>query len=292
MREATLDIPEYKEGSEIYVGRFWLINRAIQTIVGQFYDLLSQSYMAETIATPSSTGKYYSSGASYDADTDTLTATMNANFASTDIGNLIIFREADSVYVGTILSVPSTTSVILMGDNLPSADIATVNDVIMAATTPTSDSISLASLPMMRTGQQIKLEVESTVTDTVQYESTIGLKIWRTTLPGNTKAIAIAFAGSTLYMKKGSLLDSYGTLTIRYPKIPDDVSTDATYIDVPDGITVQLVIAYLRTLILNRLNVRRTDDSSQIEMLIAKMYQTFGQEASAEILKSKMMAFK
>lgn len=291
-REAVVDIGESAWGVVLPFERFNLINRAIETVVGQFYDLLAQSYMTEVTPVLSTTGKYYSSGASYDADTDTLTATMNESFASTDVGKVIVFREAANVYLGTILSYTSTTAVVVTGDNLPSADIATVDDVIVVGTTPTSDQISLEDLSIMRAGQQFRLELESTVTEAIVYRTTEELRTFRTTAAQNLKTIAVAFSGNILYLKKGTSLSSYGTLTIRYPKLPDQVSAAGDYLDVPDGITMQLVTMYLRTLIYSRLKIVKEDNKGEIENMIRRMYNTFGAEVSAETVEEKVMMLK
>ncbi len=289
-REGTLDTPDYLQGKELYVDRLNLMNRHIQMVIGQFYDLVKISYMTPVTPVISSSGRYSTVGGTWVASTNTLTITMNSNFASSDVGNLIVFRVSASVYVATIQSRTSNTVVVLTGDNLPSSN-QTVDYAIMAATTLTSDAISIASLRMARAGQQIGLELESTVTTSIRYMTSLEINMWRTSEEGNSNSIAVALSGTTLLLKKGSELSSYGTLTLRYPKVPDSLATEDDYADIPDGVIPEIVIISLRSAIARRLG-KKTDEQPQLEALIRKLYQTFNMEVDAEVLKEKAQALK
>lgn len=267
--------------------KYNLINRSQDNVSGLLYDLGSRSYIDTTTAVPSSTVKYGTTG-SYVVATKLLTATLNANFLAGDEGNMIVLRSGTNGYLGTIDAINSTTIVRLIGDGLPTSDQASFDTITVLATTPTGSTVSLARLRMMRTGQQIALEVESTVTEEIEVMETIALRHFNTTAVQNRNKIAYALSGNSLYFKKGSSLSSYGTITIRYPRVPLRVTADVDYIDIPDGIAVQLGIMNLSTLIARRSNVEVNERTKQeILALTQSLNSMFGRQFNITQLKEK-----
>lgn len=289
-REAFRGV-NFPQNDAIYNERFVLINRAVISTIGQFYDLVATSYMTSVTSVPSNDARYYVSGASWDADTNRLTVTMDTDFTATDVGKFVVFHDGTSGYAGTVSEFVSTTVVELEGDNLPSSDIATVDYVIMLATAPGGDTLNLSSLKIMRYGQQVAIDVQSSVTTTLEAVTLERLRKFRSSAAGDLKKIVWAFVGDNLYLDKGDSLSSYGTLTIFYPKTPDEVTTDDDYLDVPDGPAIEIVIMKVRALVAERLNIN-IDQSAEMERLIRLMYQTFGAAIDDEAVKQKALALK
>ena len=75
-------------------------------------------------ATASGNGNYQVTGApTFTAATKLLTATPAANFGANDLGRKILMKDvAHIVYEGLVESAPSTTTLVLKGDGLPSVD--------------------------------------------------------------------------------------------------------------------------------------------------------------------------
>jgi hypothetical protein len=269
--------------------RFDLINRAVKTVSGQFYDLMSQSYMTDAVIS-ASTSSVYDTGSTgtYIAATHTLALqTPSANITTADIGKLVVFRIGSTVYTGTVLSIISTSSFTINSDSYPAGN----GTLAMVTILGTSNTISLANLRIMRTGANIRLELTTTSTATVRVVSQRDYDTFSTT-GGNIKTIVWCFSGDTIKLKKGDGLSSYGTITLHYPRVPDLVTSDASGIDLPDGAAIEIAIIYLRGLIQRRLNFPIENNEATIQQLVANMYQTFGQEVSAEVVKDKVLALK
>ena len=275
-----------------YAQRFELMNKAVATTANTFYDLMSNAYMTPITLLPSTVGRTYVSGATWTAATNRLTATMNTSFGSGDVGNLIVFSVGASlVYVGTITQFISTTVVVVSGSNLPLTD-QTVSGVLMPATTPTGQVLDITTLRLMRTGQPIKLELETTAT--IQLEACTSGEIFKfdTTDPGNANKIVWAYSGDQILLAKGSTLATYGTFTLRYPRIPNALTSDADSIDLPDGAAISISMLLTKSYIAERGQEKSPDVSAEMEYYIKSMYRTFGQEADAERVKEKVIALK
>ena len=286
-REAVRDINVDIE--PLAFEKYNLINRTQEMVQGMFADLVGEAYLKETTAVLSTTGKYYVSGASWVASTNSLTATMDTAWASSDVGNLVVFRDGTSVYVGTITSRTSGTVVVLAGDNLPSADIATLEDVLMAATTLTGDSLNISSLRLLRYGTQLNVTIRSTVTDQIETLPRESFPKFNTTSPQNRNKIAWMLVGDTVYLSKGSSLSSYGTITIQYPALPTDVTSDSDYVDLLDGNMLQIGIAMLRAKVQRRLSVPIPDeDKRDVRDLVMMLYNSFGQDVKKELVEQKL----
>lgn len=307
-QEAISDVRGLDQNDEMYIQRFEIMNRVIEFIIATVYDLVSKSYVESATASSSTTNeKRLVSGqtATWTVSTKTLSATStnitdgtNTGFASGDVGKTVMFLVGSDpilIYNGYIQSYTSTGAVVLGGVNLPTSDSG-AGGVLVAlfANSPlsiSSEAINLSSLKMMRTGQQIGLEIESTATTNVKPMSTISLNSFSTSDVRNRNSIAWAFSGDKILLKKGTSLSSYGTLTVRYPRIPTRVTGDTQYIDVPEGTITELVILKLKSIICGRLGIQNNYVAEMVT-LIKQLYGTFEREAQAEEAKSKILALK
>lgn len=264
------------------------LNAAVEYVAALFFDLMSQSYMTAATVTIATTGRYYVSGATWTAATRLLTATMDTSFTSGDVGKLIVFRVGTSVYVGVVESYGSATTVVVSGSGLPTTD-QTVNYVLLAATAPSSDSADISTLRIMRLGSQVKLELESTSTARVEPLSITALRIIQTSQQNKNK-VFWALQGETILLKKGDSLSTYGTLTLRYPRVPTALSAVTDYIDLPDS-AVELAYLRLKTVVDGIAGIK-ADYTSQIEGAIRSLYRSFGGEVDVETIKAKILALK
>lgn len=280
--------------SPAYAFRFSDQNEADRTVIGSVYDLVAPFYKKRVTLVPSTVGAYYVSGASWDVDLLRLTATMNRNFASTDVGCIVVFRDGDDIYMGTVESFVSTTVVELSGDNLPAADIAALEDVILAKTGLTSDTASLSSVDMARAGQEVTLNLFSTLvtgTSAIRTKEATPEEIatFRSADNRNKNMILFALSGNAIYLAKGSSVGStYGTLTLEYPGWPTAVTTDASLKDVPDGSIYELCILQWEKMIRRRLGIPEPDLTKEIQTHIENVYGAFGRSLSFETRKEKI----
>lgn len=289
-REAIRDIPQAT--SFPHFMQLPLVNRAQALISGLFYDLMSAFYMDDATIVPAATGAYSTSTGTYTASTKTLTIAMSSNFISSMIGNLIVFRVGSSVYVATILSITSTTSVVVGGYGLPASNQASVTEAIMAPTSVSSDIVSLSSMRVMMTGQQARLSIESSITNYISPVSMDELRVWRTSAAQNAAKIVYAISGQNVYLKHGSSLASCGTLTFHYPRVAKVMTASTDYIDLPDGVAIHLLIIMVRSLVAQRIGVQMPDVSQEISQKVQMMYQTFGAESTSEEIKKKVEALR
>lgn len=289
-KQAIFDIPEGKASQLPDFTRYELINRVEEVVQGQFADVVAEAYMDYTTMVPDPTaGKYYVSGASWDVDLMQLTATMDTNFTSADVGKFVVFNNGATVYCGTIISRQSNTVVTLQGDNLPAADIVTVTYVLVLNTLPSGDTLDVSSVKLLRYGNQLNLQLRSTLTNTVVNFPREGFPGFITT-GKNRNTIIWALVGTTLYLKKGDSLSTYGTLTLWYPRLPLTVSADTDNIDLLDGAMIQIGIVVLRNLIARRLDLPIDTDKEQLRELVVALYNSMKGSVSKEELKSKVEA--
>ena len=285
------------QNNPAYPFRFSDLNESIRMIVGLFYDLMASFYEQTTTLVPSTVGAYYVSGASWDVDLNRLTATMNRDFAASDVGCEVMFLDGSSVYLATVSAFVSVTVVELTGDNLPAADIAALEYVLLAKTAPTSDIASLSSIDMMRQGQQVRLKLFSsliTSTSAVRTKpATIEeIKIFRASANQNKNLILFALSGNNLYLAKGSSLTSYGTLTLYYPGMPLDVTADASNLDIPKGTPYELAIMQWEKTLRRRNGMPEPDLTKEIQTHIQNLYRTYGAEISATDEKERINKLK
>src|SRR3990167_3375626 len=182
--------------------KFHLINRVCQITQGLLADVVSEAYMKDTTAVPSTTGKYGTTG-TFAVATGILTATMNSDFGSGDIGNMIVLRTGANVYIGQISTQTSGTVVVLSGDNLPATDVASFDTITMASTTPTGDTVNIGSLRMLRYGSQVRLQILSTATTQVVVVKIEDFPTWPTAAPQNSNTIIWTLVGKNVQLKRG-----------------------------------------------------------------------------------------
>ncbi len=291
-RQATAEIRSFEQNSKIFAQRFELMNNVQAAVQGQVADIVAEAYMTDTVPVLSTTGKYYSSGASWDADTSQLTATMDSNFSSTDVGNLVIFRYGTGIYLGTIIQRISNTVVKLRGDNLPAVDLATVNDVMMSATgIDGASAIDISSLRMLRYTNQVKLRLESTATKYVQPLDPVSFQKFQTGAKNNLDKVVWMLQGNSLFVKMGTDIASAGTLKLWYPRIPDDVSSDTDYMDMIDGPMIQIGILALKIAIQKRISEPISPaDIQEAGEKLSMLYNSAGNTIKKEEIKSKVEA--
>lgn len=275
-----------------YAQRFDLINQVQNAVADRFYSLMWQAYVTPAVLVYSTTGKYGASGMSYASSTQTLTATLDTDFEDDDVGKLVVFRYDTAVYVGIIDSITSATSVVLHGDNLPTSPIASLTAVIVAGTAPPShaNAISIGSLPVMRAAQGIRLALESTSTQAVEAISLEELRAFRPSAPANAKKLVWCVSGSELLYELGDSLDTAGTLTLRYPRVPEQVYGDQDYLDLPDGIPIQIALLLLKRIIGIRFAGGAEDTSREMAELIGNLYQGAGVALQGEEIRKKVEA--
>lgn len=290
-REAALG-KEYDPTGNLEVARFEIINRAIECVANQFYDLMAIVFMRPVTIVPDTLGRYYVSGASWNASLSQLTATMDTNFGSGDVGKLIVFRVGPLVYDGQVTAFISTTVVTVTGSNLPATN-QTVDYVMLVSTTPTGNTIYIGDLKYMRSGQQIRLELESTATQFVKNVSSYEVRTFRASAGENVDRIVWALSGEEILLAKGSNIATYGTFTLRYPGTPINGTLDAQYIDLPDGAPMEIALLKARLLIAELGGPAAPPDAdARMKVYIEMLYKTYAGEVSAETVVEKVKALK
>ena len=286
--EAFRDVG-YDQNSPIIIERFQLVNRAINRVATEFAGILWPSYMEQADLTVSTTGNFGSSGMSFTFATLRLTATMNSSFASTDIGKTVVFRESATVYQGVITTFVSTTVVVLAGNNLPTADIATVDAVIMVGTRITGDSVSISGIDLLRIGGELKFSLASTSTNYIDAVSVHEIRTFRSGAIANANRIVWAIEGDTLLLARGDSLSNYGTLTLHYPRFPTAVTLDADLVDIPDGAPLSLAILHLSAIIARRLKIP-VNLGTQMRDQVQNIMRSYGLIISSEEIEKRVSA--
>lgn len=258
--------------------KFNLMNRVVEEIGTQFYVVAQAFYMTPVVLVNETGGLYLSSGGSWNGTTQVLSGTFNINVTSVDTGKLVTFRIGVSTFVGFISQVISTTSFKVSGSGLPLAN-GTPSEVLIIPSVMNTDGVYIGDLPIMRTGGQYKFEMESTETN---YLKEMGLPEMRTFRPSVYKTtIGWCPNGDYILLAKGSSLSSYGTLVLRYPRIPMKVYDDTHGIDLPDGMVLNIGIMRLKQLMQERYadgedRKNMTDFTPQLAAMEKAIYDTHG----------------
>jgi hypothetical protein len=175
--------------------------------------------------------------------------------------------------------------------NLPSTN-QTVNLVLMAATAPTGTSVNLGTLRIMRTGQTVKMDIESTATTSLEATTSQAVFKFDPTAPQNANKIVWAYSGEEILLAKGNGLSTFGTFTLRYPRVPNYVVNDTDKIDIPDGAPFEVGFLYLKSLIARRENKEFASYEAQQVNMIKALYNTFQAQATTEEIKNKVLVLK
>jgi len=272
--------------------KYDLINRAIDAIVPNFADLVATDYMIEETINPNNeTGVSLSGTGSLNLTNKTITGTWSGNFNAIINKPLIYRGYQNKIYFGIVEKVENNSVVYFVSNKYPTVG-GTVYSCLIGKTFPNYPVINLQELSYlpMRVGNIIKMEITSTVTSVVDAVSIYDFHRFDKSALENKSKIVWAYQGEKILLKKGETLTSYGTLTIRYPKLPTKVSADSDYIDVPDGPLVDLVIYKLRNLLAQRAGVAVPDESAKIQILIKTLYAAFNKETTLEEIKNKAVA--
>jgi hypothetical protein len=167
--------------------------------------------------------------------------------------------------------------------NAIASSIPTLWSVYMTRATKTlsGDVVSLSSLNINQAAL-LKTELESSATKYIEAVSTLALKTFRPDAIQNRNKIVYAISGNQLFLAKGSNLNSYGTLTLRFVRMPDQVSADSDFIDIPDGAAMEMCLLKLKEILRERYGLQKTDDSAKRDELMRQLYESVGQAVSLE----------
>jgi hypothetical protein len=295
-RSAYVD-DAFDPNNAVWFLRHKLMDEAIEFTATLFYDLMGIRYLTDVTIVPDTTGRYSaSSTGTFTAATKTVTfVNMNTNFGSGDPGKIMMFRVGALVYVCRVTAFVDADNVTVDGNNLPSTN-QTIDYILLASTPPTGVgsyiSTWIGDLKIMSVGQQIRTFLESSSTVNVDNVDITAVINYRSSADANKNRLVWALSGENILLAKGSSLSTYGTLTLRYPRVPYVWTADTDYIDLPDGAPVNIAILKLKSMVQDRMGRQKTDYSPQLEGLIQTLYRTFGGEASAEVLREKIKALR
>jgi hypothetical protein len=157
--------------------------------------------------------------------------------------------------------------------------------------TSSANKISLAGIRLGLSGEQVGLILESTGTTALGPVSEEEVSSFRSSAAQNLKRIVWAFSGDYLLLAKGSSLSTYGTLTLRYPRVPCVPTTDTEYVDLPDGLLMEMGLLKLKSLIALRVGERASPETeAQMQGMVKTLYGQLGIQASLEDIKTKTAA--
>jgi hypothetical protein len=274
-----------------YAQRLEILNQVQAMVADQLYNALWSSYMTMVVIVPDTAGRYSTAATgSFTVASSTLSV-PTITFAGTDVGKLVMFRVSGNVYVAYITAVLSTTDVTLNGSLLPVVDVvASIDEVLVAGSVPTMNSISLATLKIMRTGEQMRLQLYSSQTNNVIPVSAEDVRVFIPSAPQNLGKIVWSFVGEDIIFAYGNGLTTPGTLSVRYPRIPIPIQSDADYLDLPDGIATQIATLVTKKIISERYGNTPQNFAQEMGTLIGEMYKNTGAMATQEEVKSKVQA--
>jgi hypothetical protein len=272
-----------------YVQRFELVNLAQGFVVSQFSTLLAPAYMTDTMIASDTTGITGSGTFTFSTLRLALT-TRSTDFNPSDVGKTVGFRVGTAYYSAVIGSWVSVSTVTITGSLLPSSD-QTVDEAMVLPSLPTGDFVDLSILnpPMMRTGEQVKITLESSLTRDVAELTRAEVTMWQAANPMQLSAIGYCIEGSKAFLVRGSALTTYGTLLLHYPRVPIQVFDDTDYVDMPDGPVVNLGLIYLRRMMTPPVDVNRY--SQEIQENVRALLGSFGGKLSTEEIAQKVKAF-
>lgn len=149
------------------------------------------------------------------------------------------------------------------------------------------DKISLASLRTAMGGAEQKFRLESSLATTVLPVSKEEHGTFRTGSHQNKNTICWTLIGDYLYLKKGTSLASYGTLTFYYARNPIPVSLNDSLIDFADGAPMEVAIFRLKRLLAERYGVKLGNEQEAAD-LVKAMYSNLGVQANLEDINDKV----
>lgn len=277
------------------VQRFAILSQIQNTIAAQFYNVMWQTYMTPVILSIDVTANWATTNTStWTAATSTLTAAnMNAAFLSTDVGKLVVFRKGASFYTGYLSTFVDSTHVKLSGYNLPTVDVSAIDTVDLVPTEVNQSIINLSTLGIMLTGEQVRLQLHSSATTDVESVSAEEVRVFRVTAPQNSMKIVWNYSGDELIFAYGNgvlAAGGPGTLTMRYPRVPIPLVADTDYMDLPDGIPMELAKIRLRKVLETQYALQGANIERDVPGLVSELYKNAGIMVSQEEIKSKVAA--
>jgi hypothetical protein len=270
-----------------------LVNRSVNAVISQFYGIMANDYMTEATFVLDEGSRFASAATgSWTAATFELShPDINDDFELHHANRLIVFKIGDDVFNGFIQEVINTQTVIVTGD-VPSTD-GTVDFLLCPPTSFDITEVSLENLRMMRSGKNARMELHSNVVDGGICDplSFAELNTWEPTAVRNSQKIVYCYHGNKLKLKKSEDLDSFGTLTLSYPRIPFDVISENSHIDLPHGAPIEIAILKCQLILASRFpGVQIADPREEMARLVRSLFENFGITAQLEEIKNKVEA--
>ena len=289
-REAASEIG--MKNDVAYIHRFNYINRIQAKIADQFYGFMAQSYITAAVLVVDVVGSVMTTGTgTFTVATRVVSITnLSVSFASTDVGKMVMLWDSSyNVYVGFIEEYLTATTVRITGYNIPTSDI-TIAGFGMAATSPSDTVVSIATLPVMRTGAQVRMTLESTATKDVRPVAFDKFLLWATSAPQNANAIAYCFSGDDLLLRRGDSLTTWATLTVRYPRIPISVVQDSDYVDLPDGVMIAIAKIMLQQILITEYGGKEENWTQKLGAVVGDALRGFGVKMESQEISEKVKA--
>ena len=271
-----------------YAQRFELINLVQYKVASALYSMMTGAYQTIVIMAQDIIGKIGTGGTWIQA-TSTLTVSgLTANFVPGDVQKLITFTDGTNTYCGFISAYIASTQVQVYGNLLPSGNIAVLTSVILVPTVPTSDSISLAGVDMMRTGEQINVDINSSTTSAIEAVSLEALRFFRNMSTQNRSRIVYSLVGDRVILDKGSAVSTYGTILLYYPRSPVLVAQDTDFLDLPDGGVVNMAMVVLKHELNTRFYHEKRDFLAEGQAIITGLYAEHKEILATQTIQEKM----
>jgi hypothetical protein len=269
--------------------RFEIINMIQYKVASEFYGLMYGAYHTMVILQQDTAGRV-GTGGTYTVATTTLNVTgLSSNFLSSDVGKLITFTDGTLTYCGFISAFLSSTSVQVQGNDLPVSNIAALTSVIVVSTVVSSDAVSISGIDMMRTGEQVNIDMQSTLTSSIEAVGLEALRFFRNMSAQNRNRIVYSLMGDRILLSNGINLTGYGTLTIAYPRSPIPVQQDADYIDLLDGGIINLAMLLLKKHLSERFYHEKRDYMAEAQVILADIYKNHDAVLKAQIVQEKAL---
>ena len=229
-------------------------------------------------ATPALANAYFSGGNFTVIDTNTIQVTCGGAPGGSWTGGGKVYMIPQSA-LGTLGSIA-----VVLGSSL-----------VSSIGVPTVD---LSTYAIMQDGEQSRIRVQSSVTNYVEAVSPTEFQMFDPSSARNVSKIVWMRQGDSIYFAKGNNLSSLGSVTLFYPRIPNLLSLDADYVDLPDGAPIEIALIKARLLAIQRISASgddlnpMPDASGELTMLVKAMYQNYGQSVQQEAIVEKVNALK
>ena len=281
-REAARD----SQVESLDIEKIFLVNRAANDVVSLVYDIVAPHYVKRMYLVQDTAGNYDSGQSSYSTvgSVITMTTPLN-NLVNTDVGKIVSFSFGSVIYSGTIASVLTTHTFVFLGNPLPGSS-GNISNLTILNSNLTTAEVSLSGLNMMWTTEAERLRIEFSVTPYTDYLSFEKFKTFRPTASPNK--IVWTYLGGSIFINKGSNLQTYGFGTLYFPSLPTPIGTDTNPVDVPDGACMELVILKIRKILCDRSNGKQKfDETGQVLTYLKILNSQAGNRMSIETVENK-----